>query len=263
VWPCEERRDGLFPGRHRLSTVPGRKPAAARGAAGRPYSGAVHVVLVHGAAIDPAVWAPTAAHLSHRLDLPVEVPRRPQSGDLETEVEFLTPLCEDAYVVGVSGGATLGLELAARGVPMAGALLHEPAAGSLAPGLLAHVAQGLASDGVPGFGRALYGPAWSPALTSADLATVRRELAMFGSFEPRALASAANVTLTVGERSPAARHDCVRALSELLCVPWRVQPGTSHAAHLDGAYLLDGATPELDRWAAALPRGVGRADGGR
>lgn len=205
----------------------------------------MHVVLIHGAAIDAAVWASTADALRARTGLSVLTPTRPQSGDLDAEIAFLAPLCAGAYVVGVSGGATLGLELAARGVPVAGALLHEPAAGSHAPGLLAHVAAGLATDGVPGFGAALYGPAWTPALTSADLATVRREFAMFGSFEPRPVPDPTRIVLTVGERSPQARHDSVQALSAYLGAPARVLPGVGHAAHLEGGYLDPGSTPEL------------------
>jgi hypothetical protein len=35
-------------------------------------------------------------------------------GSLDTEVRALATLCADAVVVGVSGGATLGWEMAAR-----------------------------------------------------------------------------------------------------------------------------------------------------
>ncbi|MDM7853921.1 alpha/beta fold hydrolase [Cellulomonas alba] len=210
----------------------------------------MHVVLVHGAAVDPAVWEPTARAIAHRTGLRVETPARPQSGDLDTELAFLAPWCVGAYVIGVSGGATLGLELAARGAPLAGALLHEPAAGSLAPGLLRHVVQGFADDGVAGFGRALYGPTWDPTCTTADSATVGAELAMFRNFEPRPFAPAVNVVLTVGANSPPPRYASVRALSDLLGVPWRIQPGVGHAAHLEGGYLPGGSTPELDRWVA-------------
>jgi pimeloyl-ACP methyl ester carboxylesterase len=141
----------------------------------------MRIVLIHGAATDSQVRASTAAALRESTAATVTAPDRPQSGDLDTEVDFLAPLCAGAIIIGVSGGVTLGLELAARDADIVGALLHEPAAGSLAPGLLDHVAEGLASDGVAGFGHALYGPAWDPSYTHASLDTVRREFAMFAS----------------------------------------------------------------------------------
>ncbi|WP_238423223.1 alpha/beta hydrolase [Gordonia sp. 'Campus'] len=198
-------------------------------------------VLVCGVATDPPVWDSTARALV-AAGFDVDVPVRPQSGCLDTEVGFLAPLCQGALVLGVSGGATLGLELAARGVEMAMAVLHEPAAGSLAPGLLDHVVDGFRQSGVPGFGRALYGPGWSAEMTSADIAVVARELAMFRAFEPRKpLIDAASVTVTVGERSSAARHASVDAVADRCGFRRRVLDGTSHAAHLDHAFgpLID------------------------
>lgn len=214
------------------------------------------VVLIHGAATDSRVWAAAVDSLTDSGEA-VIAPDRPQSGDLDTEVEFLAPLCAGATVIGVSGGATLGLELAARGVPLRAALLHEPAAGSLAPGLLAHVADGLASGGVRGFGRALYGPRWAPTMTVADEATVRREFAMFGAFEPRRPTGHCDgIVLTVGEHSPAARVASVRALSGALGLPWRALPGAGHAAHLDGAF--DAGIPD-----GLLPPPIAPGRGGR
>jgi pimeloyl-ACP methyl ester carboxylesterase len=202
------------------------------------------VVLVHGAATDSRVWAATAAAFGERVE--VVAPNRPQSGDLDTEVAFLAPLCDGAFVVGVSGGATLGLELAARGVPIAGAVLHEPAAGSLAPGLLDHVAEGLATGGIAGFGAALYGPAWDPSCTTVSLETVAAEFAMFGAFEPGPLGElAARVTLTVGENSPPSRHRAVRALCDHLGADQRQLPGTGHAAHLENGSALVAACRKL------------------
>ncbi|WP_439030508.1 alpha/beta fold hydrolase [Gordonia terrae] len=187
-------------------------------------------------ATDPPVWDSTARALI-AVGYDVDVPIRPQSGCLDTEVEFLAPRCEGAVVFAVSGGATLGVELAARGVEMAMAVLHEPAAGSLAPGLLDSVVDGFGKFGVPGFGRALYGPGWSAEMTSADSTVVARELAMFRAFEPRKpLVDAASVTLTVGERSSAARYASVDALAGLCGFRRRVLGGTSHAAHLDHAF---------------------------
>lgn len=112
----------------------------------RSGTGVRDIVLVHGAATTARIWDRLLPHLT---GFRVHVPDRPSSGDLETELAALAPLCAGAYVVGVSGGTTLGLALASRGVPMRAALLHEPAAGSLAPGLLTHVAAGLRTGASP------------------------------------------------------------------------------------------------------------------
>ncbi|MFE0748781.1 alpha/beta hydrolase [Gordonia sp. NPDC058843] len=194
-------------------------------------------VLVCGVATDPPVWESTAYALA-AIGYDVDVPIRPQSGCLDTEVDFLAPRCEGAVVFGVSGGATLGVELAIRGVGMAAGFFHEPAAGSLVPGLLDHVVDAFRREGVHGFGRALYGPGWTTAMTSADDAVVERELAMFRAFEPQEpVADATSVTLTVGRLSPAARHESVNAVAGRCGFGRRVLAGTSHAAHLDNAFV--------------------------
>ncbi|WP_039827275.1 alpha/beta fold hydrolase [Nocardia testacea] len=192
----------------------------------------MRVVLIHGVATDSRVWAGTVAALGPAVE--VHAPDRPQSGDMDTEIAALAPLCAGALVVGVSGGATLGLELAARGVEFAAALLHEPAAGSLAPGLLDEVARAFRRRGVAGFGGALYGPGWTPELTTASRETVAGELAMFRAFEPRPVGrSAGRITLTVGRNSSPARHRSVHDLGTTLGIEWRVLSGTGHAAHLE------------------------------
>lgn len=193
------------------------------------------IVLIHGAATDSRIWQ-SAAEALRRTGAEVLAPDRPQSGSLETEVAFLAPLCAGAFVIGVSGGATLGLELAARGVELRGALLHEPAAGSLAPGLLRTAGRRLADDGVAGFGSTLYGPRWTTACTRVPLATVQAEFAMFSAFEPAPLGgNSERVLLTVGEHSPEARHRAVADLAQFLGVRHRTLPGVGHAAHLEGA----------------------------
>ncbi|WP_433491833.1 alpha/beta fold hydrolase [Nocardia grenadensis] len=192
----------------------------------------MRVVLIHGVATDSRVWAGTIAALGPAVE--VHAPDRPQSGDMDIEIAALAPLCAGALVVGVSGGATLGLELAARGVEFAGALLHEPAAGSLAPGLLDEVARAFRRQGVAGFGEALYGPCWTPELTTASRETVAGELAMFREFEPGPVGrSADRITLTVGRYSAPARHCSVHGLGTTLGIEWRVLSGTGHAAHLE------------------------------
>jgi pimeloyl-ACP methyl ester carboxylesterase len=202
---------------------------------------AQRVVLIHGAATTGRVWrfvrplltAAGVGDLAAHGDFDVTVPDRPCSGDLAAEVGALRPHCAGAFIAGVSGGATLGLALAAAGVPFKGALLHEPAAGSLLPGLLDHVRAGYAAAGVAGFASALYGDAWTAAEAPADPAAVARDLAMFTAFEPATpVPPAGRVILTVGERSPEPRHESVRRLAEKFGFDTWVLPGAGHAVHL-------------------------------
>jgi pimeloyl-ACP methyl ester carboxylesterase len=208
------------------------------------------VVLIHGAATTAAIWSGVRKSLAaNRPDVPVIAPQRAYSGDLGTEVAALADLCADAVVVGVSGGATLGLALLAAGVPLAGALLHEPAVGSLVPGLLAPVVAAYAAGGVAGFGAALYGPAWDPAMAPDDPEAVRRDLAMFRAFEPApstlsstpppsAPAPPGRVTTTVGALSPPARYEAARALRVHCGLPYQILDECGHAAHLERPDLL-------------------------
>jgi pimeloyl-ACP methyl ester carboxylesterase len=188
-------------------------------------------VFIHGAATTARIWKDVLPHLA---DFDAMCPDRRSSWNLDEEIADLWELCAGAVVVGVSGGATLGLELAARGAAITAAVVHEPAAGSLAPGLLAHVAAALTEAGVSGFGSALYGPAWSPADASADADAVTRDFAMFSRFEPRPPATAAGpVLLTVGEKSPPIRHHSVLTLSSTFDMPWQSVRGAGHAVHLE------------------------------
>ena len=189
------------------------------------------IVLVHGVATTSAVWRGVAAAL---LGYEVVAPDRPCSGDLETELDFLAELCDGAVVGGISGGATLGLALAARGVAFRAAVLHEPAAGSLVPGLLAPMAAAYSSGGVEAFGTTLYGPTWSLADAPADLDAVGRDLAMFRGYEPAApLPGTGPVVLTVGGESPPLRQEVQAVLTQTLGVRGRTIPGATHALHLD------------------------------
>ncbi|OLE28112.1 MAG: hypothetical protein AUG49_03305 [Catenulispora sp. 13_1_20CM_3_70_7] len=196
---------------------------------------APRVVLVHGAATTAAVWSPVREILLREWPaIVLTVPQRAYSGDLDTEVAALAEVAAGAVVIGVSGGATLGLALMASGVPLAGAMLHEPAVGSLVPGLLSHVAAGYEKDGVAGFGAALYGPAWDTSMAPADPDAVSRDFAMFRAFEPAALARVPErASMTVGALSPPARHEAARALSSFAGLPYRVLDGCGHAAHLE------------------------------
>ncbi len=182
-------------------------------------------MLIHGAATTSRVWRHVIPLLG---GLDVTCPDRACSGDLATEVAALRPACDGAVVAGVSGGATLGLALAAAGVPMRAAVLHEPAVGSLYPGLLDAVRAAYQAGGVAGFAAALYGPSWTPAEAPEDPGAVARDLAMFSAFEPAAPAAVGGgpVVVTVGERSP-------RALAGTFGFPVRELPGAHHAVHLD------------------------------
>ena len=203
------------------------------------------IVLIHGAATTAAIWQDVSRALAAlNPDLPVVAPQRAYSGDLATEVDALAEVCADAVVLGVSGGATLGLALLASGVPLAGAVLHEPAVGSLVPGLLAPVVEAYASGGVTAFGAALYGPAWTAQMAPNDPDAVGRDLNMFRAFEPTPLPPPPSSTpmttmtttpimTTVGALSPTPRHQAARALQSHCGLPYRVIEGCGHAAHLE------------------------------
>ena len=205
------------------------------------------LLLIHGAATTPHVWRGVVAALT---GWSVVVPERECSGNLSHEVSFLAPFAGGAVVGGVSGGATLGLAMLAAGVAMTGAVLHEPAVGSLLPGLLAPVAAAFEAGGVPAFGAALYGPAWTLSEAPTDPDRVSRDLAMFRGFEPSVLPEGhPPVLLTVGELSPPIRHKSVEALGDFLDLPVEEIPGARHAVHLEA--------PEA--FAALLGRGLSTA----
>ena len=203
------------------------------------------LVLLHGAVTGPAVWDRVMPLLQAALpDASVRALERPRTGSLATELDWLAAEMaggEPPWVVGMSGGATLGLALAATAVPLAGAILHEPAVGSLAPGLLASVAAAFKQKGAVGLGRTLYGPSWRPAM-AAGAATDRAaaELAMFRSFEPAPVQpSAGRVVVTVGAASPQARKDAANALVPLGCEVRVLADAHHFVAHDHPAQLAD------------------------
>lgn len=211
------------------------------------------IVLIHGAATTSEVWQGVSRSLAAlHPDVQVVAPQRAYSGDLTTEVAALAPVCAETVVVGVSGGATLGLALLAAGVPVAGAVLHEPAVGSLVPGLLAPVAAAYASGGVAAFGAALYGAAWSASMAPADPDAVRRDLGMFRSFEPGLLpALPGGVMTTVGAHSPAVRHEAAHALRSHCGLPFQIIDGCGHAAHLERPEALAALAGRLAQCSAS------------
>jgi len=194
------------------------------------------VVLLHGAATTARVWDAVAALLTAAdTGYDVVAPERPRTGDLRRELDWLAPYIEGAWVVGMSGGATLGLALASAGAPIAGAILHEPAAGSLAPGLLGPAAAAFVRGGTDEFGATLYGESWRPAMAGGvDDAVTARELAMFRGVEPGApTPQAGRVLVTYGAQSPAVRRTAAEALRDTYGYRIRELPAAGHFVAVD------------------------------
>jgi pimeloyl-ACP methyl ester carboxylesterase len=130
-------------------------------------------------------------------------------------------------VIGFSGGATLGLALMAE-VRVRGAVLHEPAVGSLLPGLLAPMRAAFDAGGTAAFAAALYGETWVRPSVVDDNVTAS-ELAMFSSFEPpMPLSDQGPVIVTYGQQSPAVRRQAAEALQVALGYPIAELPSTGH-----------------------------------
>lgn len=205
--------------------------------------GPPRVVLVHGTATSPTVWDRVIPLLE---GYDVSAPERPRTGDLAAEAAWLADRAHGAWLVGISGGATLGLELVRNGTPLAGAVLHEPAVGSLHPDLLAHVAEAFALQGTPGLARALYGDSWQSEMIASDDATTARELDMFRGFEPGPpSAVCGKVVVTYGAVSPVARHRAARTLTARFGYHTRALPGTSHFAAWDHPTTFAAAIREV------------------
>jgi pimeloyl-ACP methyl ester carboxylesterase len=235
------------------------------GSLGASAGGTTPFLLVHGTATTGAIWAGVRRALGARSVL---APDRPSTGELAGELVAIraavdaalgvarasggAPVAADAVVLGgVSGGATLGLAALASGVPLAGAVLHEPAVGALLPGLLAPVATAFADGGVAAFGPALYGSRWRLSDAPSEPAMVERDLAMFLGFEPAVpRPTRGPVIVTVGADSPPVRHQAAAALHRALGLPVRVLPGCGHAAHLEAPELFADLLLEV---AAATP----------
>lgn len=185
------------------------------------------IVLIHGAATTAQVWEPVVARLDAYDVVALE---RPRTGDLHRELAWLAPRVEGSFVVGMSGGATLGLALVMGGTPLTGALLHEPAVGSLLPELLTPMAGAFTDGGTAGFARLLYGPSWTPDMSRGVPESVTAaELAMFRSFEPGPPSPrAGDVVVTTGSRSPDARRAAAAALAAAFGYRTATLPGAGH-----------------------------------
>lgn len=210
------------------------------------------IVLIHGAAATPHIWRLVSTQLAKRLPgVNITIPERNSSGDLDTEIENLWSKCSGQIAVGVSGGATLVWELCARGCPLAGAVIHEPAAGSLVPGLLSYPGsawtgwrnkhnetatssewQQWCRSAAEVFGHRLYGNSWTPEELPRNSEAVLRDYLMFSQFEPRKPVCS-NTTLTIGALSPKLRYDVSACFLEHFGVSSIVIPDARHCVQLE------------------------------
>jgi pimeloyl-ACP methyl ester carboxylesterase len=240
---------------------------------GSPRSGRPPVVLCHGVGLGPEVMASCA-----RLLAPtgaVAVVHRPGYGrlaaappaPLDEQVERLAAtlgaVADTAgalpALVGVSGGATLGLSLV-LGHPelVSVVVLHEPLVGPLAPELhaavadrAAHLAMTPGPDAVCAFVADLIGASTWQTLTYDERdgvaereLLVRAEVAAFAAFAPSADALEAlrtapvRVVVSTGARSPSPRRAAASVLASLAgAIPVTV-PGCGHLAPVDAPVEL-------------------------
>ena len=232
------------------------------------------VVLLHGVGIGPRSFATLATLLGdgHRV-LVVERARREggRALPLREQVDQLADLLDEVdgvggRLVGVSGGATLGL-LAAMHRPelFTSYVLHEPLVGRLVPELhdrfaaaAARAAEGLAEtmDVV----RAVMGErtweAIGPDGRSYAIAAVRRwqgEVAEFAAFDPSAAELAAlgatPILATVGERSDPLRFQAIDVLVHLARARSAVVAGAGNVPQVDApeafASVVTAFSPKL------------------
>ena len=206
------------------------------------------IVLVHGTATTGAVWDPVRQLLE---GFDTIAPTRPSSGSLTQELDWLANYADGAVVVGMSGGATLCLALAASNHSAAAIVAHEPAVGSLLPTLLDAVVAAFAERGAEGLGAALYGPSWDSSMMM-DADAVARDLTMFRAFEP-ALPGDVPTLITTGSDSPALRHLAAARLNAVFGYNTSTVPGGHLIAQDQPA-----AIAELIRAVVAgLPTGPG------
>jgi pimeloyl-ACP methyl ester carboxylesterase len=221
--------------------------------------GELDVVLVHGVGLAPAIFDRLIDHLP---DMHVTTPRRPTyrtpAGPAPTTVEHEAAMLLDEWtaasdrpllVVGVSGGATLAVAMAATGHPrLAGVVAHEPLIGRLAPELheaVVAAADRLSAGDEPAPERAvafvagLVGqdtwaqlPSSTTTFPADHAAAVLDEVPRFTAFAPSVTSlrsGAALMTITTGSRSHARRHAAAAVLADA-GARTEVVPGAGHLA---------------------------------
>ena len=215
-------------------------------------------MLLHGVGVGPASFARVAALLGDRhrvvcLERPVGPGGTALPVDRQADLlaERLRALGEGgALVVGVSGGATLGLSLAIRHPALVPAMvLHEPLVGALAPELhqrfrlaAAQAAEG--EEEAMAIVRAVMGEAAWESLRPEGRADARAaagrwrgEIAEFAAFDPQvdelAGLTAIPSLVTVGGRSGPERWAAAEVLRRWAGAHVSVVPDAGNAAQID------------------------------
>ncbi len=233
-----------------ISTTPGTGPA---------------IVLVHGVGLGPESFTRTVAALA-AANRRVHGVVRPGYGEhgrtmeLDEQVDRVAAALaareeHEAVWAGVSGGATLGVIAATRRpAAIIAAVLHEPLIGPAA-GALHGVVQASAERLVTGrdgpvtsrdraveFIRGLAGEHGWEALGIHGRAAVATRADVIGAEAPRFAAfeagpapddGAVDVVITVGERSPAMRHEAAALTAALLHGRVVVIPGVGHLPQVE------------------------------
>ena len=216
------------------------------------------VVLLHGVGVGPESFAQVAELLTqdHRV-LVLERPVGPDGSalPLTQQADLLAQTLPElgavgARIVGVSGGATVGLCLAIHHPQVVGGLvLHEPLVGSLAPELHQRfqLAAATAAEGEPqamDVVRAVMGDATWDALAPEARAVSeslvdrwRGEIGEFAAFDPSVadLAALAPLALlvTIGGRSGPERWAAAEVLRRWSGADLVEVPGAGNAVQLD------------------------------
>ncbi len=214
------------------------------------------VVLLHGVGVGPESFAPLVDRLCdrHRVVV-VDRPGAPgEASSLAAHADRIAEvvaarLGDGTRLVGVSGGATLGLVLAQRHPDLfASCVLHEPLLGRLAPALHRRfqlVAASATDEGsaIDVVAQVMGAETWA-ALGEEGRAAARRharrwreEIAMFASFDPspEEVRSVGRrpVLATVGARSAPERVAAAEVLAELTGATIRTVAGAGNAVQLD------------------------------
>lgn len=225
------------------------------------------LIYATGVGLCPEAFGPVADRVGgeHRFWTRPGYDGRPAPTSFVDQVDDLAVLVVSvapAWVIGLSGGATLALALGADPPDgLLGIATHEPLVGPLEPVLHARVCAGadtVAVDptAVDSFVLGLYGPdSWSLLPVERDdwrrrhAPTIAAELPMFASFAPRSTDLTPSVPhlTTVGARSGPERHR-VAALLAAAGATSVVLDGAGHLALADAP----------DRYADTIADFVGR-----